>query len=170
MQPRKIDRNFFHADTSFSRDFTAELTELRSASISRLRQKWQERWKSPAPPISSPDILLQMYTWRAQAEQFGGLDAKTERKLARIADRIEQTGSYKSARPNLSPGALLTREWKGKLHRVTVTAQGFSHAGQTYKSLSEVARAITGTHWSGPRFFGLEERKPAKRQVEQAAS
>ena len=100
---------------------------------------------------------------------MGGLDAVTERKLRDVATALERDGSYeRKVRRELSSGVVLTREWKGVIHKVTVTADGFLHLGQRYKSLSDIARTITGTRWSGPRFFGLEQK--STRQPQQAAS
>ena len=91
---------------------------------------------------------------------MGGLDAGTGRKLRDVATALERDGSYEpKVRRELSSGVVLTREWKGVIHKVTVTADGFQHRGQ---------RSITGTRWSGPRFFGLEQK--STRQPQQAAS
>ncbi len=93
----------------------------------------------------------------AAAEAFGGLDLPSERKLREIADTLERTGTYEpKQRRDLSPGVVVTREWNGAVHRVAVTTGGFEYDGRRFKSLSDVARTITGTRWSGPRFFGLE--------------
>jgi hypothetical protein len=94
-----------------------------------------------------------------QADALGDLDRATVRFLERLA-----TGGRRSSAPvpipqtrSIKPGTLLRREWQGVMHSVTVTEGGFAWNGATYRSLSEVARAITGTRWNGPRFFGLRE-------------
>jgi hypothetical protein len=103
---------------------------------------------------------MRMLAWQIQADAFGGLDAETEQRLDSIGEKLEQDGSYEpTVRRELPPGTMLSREWKGVVHTVMLTGDGFQHLGKTYGSLSDVARAITRTRWSGPRFFGLEQKK-----------
>lgn len=96
--------------------------------------------------------------WQIQADAFGGLDAETKRRLRR-------GGAGATAADSLQPGVRLTREWQGVSHEVVVEEGGFSYEGRTWKSLSEIARHISGTRWNGPRFFGLrtetDRAKPA---------
>ena len=104
---------------------------------------------SPAPPS-------------VQADRLGDLDADSRRLLDRIgsgpSDGIDRlVADLNRPRAELRPGTLLTREWDGHLQRVMVLADGFSWNGKTYPSLSQVAFAMTGTRWSGPRFFGLDQ-------------
>ena len=90
----------------------------------------------------------------------------TERRLGEIGKALERDGDYEpKVRRDFSPGVVLTREWKGTIHKVTVMAQGFQYLGKRYKSLSDIARTITGTRWSGPGFFGLEQKKKAVREA-----
>lgn len=143
-------------------DIEHELTSLAGLGIDRLRELWTTRLRTAPPPIRSTDVLRRMLAWQIQAEAFGGLDALSLRHLQQIADALEHDGTYEpQIRRDLSPGVVLTRIWKGVPHKVTATATGFEHQGQHYRSLSDVARTITGTRWSGPRFFGLEQ-KPAR--------
>jgi hypothetical protein len=143
----------------------AELSSLSELTINDLRAAWRERLGGEPPPIRSSDVLLRLLAWRIQAEAFGGHDAPTERKLREVARALERNGTYEpKIRRDLSPGVVLTREWKGVTHRVSVTADGFEYLGKRYKSLSDVARTITGTRWSGPRFFGLEQKSLQRAQ------
>jgi hypothetical protein len=136
----------------------ADLVQLSKQSLAQLRDTWMTRLQTDPPPIQSRDILLGLFAWCIQENAFGGLDARTERRLGAIADATERDPQYQPQnRILLSPGIVLTREWKGVIHRVTVIEGGFRCADHDYKSLSEVARMITGTRWSGPRFFGLEK-------------
>jgi hypothetical protein len=97
---------------------------------------WKERLGTELPPIRSREVLLRLLAWRLQCEAFGGLDAPTEFKLRGIAKALERDGSYEpTIRRELSPGVVLTREWKGVTHKVTVTAGGFQHQGKGYRSL-----------------------------------
>jgi len=145
------------------------LTKLVHMPIKDLRDMWKERLESKPPAIRSREVMVRLLAWRLQAEAFGGLDLPSERKLREIADALERTGVYEpKLRRDLSPGVVVTREWKGVVHRVAVTTDGFEYDGRRFKSLSDVARTITGTRWSGPRFFGLEQKQ--KRLTRRAAS
>jgi len=147
----------------------AELSALGKLAIGDLKSAWTDRFNEDPPATRSRDLLVRLLAWQMQEEASGGLDAVTARKLRDIATALERDGSYEpKVRRDLSSGVVLTREWKGVIHKVTVTADGFQHRGQRYKSLSDIARTITGTRWSGPRFFGLEQKNP--RQSQQAAS
>lgn len=149
---------------SLPANFDAELRGFAGLSITELRQKWRTEVNSAPPPLQSTDVLAAMLAWAIQAGASGGLDAWTERRLGEIADVLNRNGQYEPrGAKRLNVGTILIREWKGVTHRVSVEANGFHHADQCYSSLSDVARTITGTRWSGPRFFGLEIRKP-KRQ------
>jgi hypothetical protein len=126
----------------------------------------------PPPKIRSSTFLRQLIGWNIQEDAVGGLDGETRRTLQTIATALEKDGNYQpKVRHRLTTGVVLTREWKGAMHRVTVVSGGFQHAGRQYKSLSDVARSITGTRWSGPRFFGLEQKiaRPLKRGATQSA-
>ena len=102
-----------------------------------------------------------MFAWHLQAAKFGGLDAQSQRQLRQIAGALERDGTYEpQIRRNVSPGVELIREWKGTAHKVTATLEGFRYDGRHFRSLSDIARTITGTRWSGPRFFGLEGKSP----------
>jgi hypothetical protein len=115
-----------------------------------LREAWRRRY-GPPPKLRSTDILARLLAWRIQAEVFGGLD--TDAKLALTRKSLPTAG------PDLHPGMRLEREWRGLLEVVDVVEGGFRWRDQTLPSLSKVARAITGTKWNGPRFFGLRGEK-----------
>src|SRR5439155_23361824 len=108
-------------------------------------------------------LLFRILAYRLQADQIGDLDADTRRLLDRIGsgplDGIDQlVADLNRSRTELRPGTLLTREWDGQLQQVMVLAGGFTWNGKSYRSLSKVAFAITGSRWNGPRFFGLRDR------------
>jgi len=104
-------------------------------------------------------ILQRALAYRIQADALGDLDRDTIRMLDRLArDGRDGTVIPLPELRGTKPGTLLVREWEGTLQRVMVLEQGFAWNGQTYDSLSKVARAITGTNWNGPRFFGLRDR------------
>jgi hypothetical protein len=144
-----------------------QLEQLSQLSLSKLRAAWTRRLGSNPPAIRSRDMLLRMLAWKIQEKVHGGLDVNTQRTLLSVATALDRDGAYRpKIRHDLSPGVVLTREWKGVFHSVTVTGEGFQHLGKPYKSLSDIARTITGTRWSGPRFFGLEQKSArSSRQV-----
>lgn len=143
--------------------FSDPITTWSSMNVTQLRDAWRQRWRSPAPPVQSADILARMMAWRLQTETYGDIDRET---LRRIDDLGRRLSDGKPLLPHTSEalpaGTVLTRDWRGQRHSVTATEGGFIHEGKTYATLSEIARTITGTRWSGPRFFGLEAERQAK--------
>jgi hypothetical protein len=143
-----------HIDGPFE-DRLAEITRLDQAT---LRAGWTELFGRPPPKGMSRRLLQYALAYDAQAGTYGGLRPATRRKLLQSIG--QQPNSQKMApkrklRGIPPPGSRLVREWHGRSHSVEVLNDGFRHAGRQYRSLSEVARAITGARWSGPRFFGL---------------
>ena len=127
----------------------AEIACLRSVAIDVLRRHWRVIFGRTPPAGLSKDLLRRMIAWRLQERAFGGLD----RESLRFLDGLARHGS--SPRRQLKPGTVLVRDYQGQRHTVTVALDGFDWQGTPYRSLSAIARAITGTAWSGPRFFAL---------------
>jgi hypothetical protein len=121
-----------------------ETAHLRGLDLKGLRARWQSAFQRQAPAHLTRHLLFAIIAYRIQADRFGDLDHETRQLL----DRTE-----------LTPGTVLVREWDRQSQRVMVMADGFAWNGQTYDSLSKVAFAITGTKWSGPRFFGLRDKQ-----------
>lgn len=139
----------------------ARLAALKAMSVKDLKAEWQALFEAPAPN-NSRAFLESRLAYRIQELTYGGPDKQTRRLLDLLADEVEGTLTRKAqiADPrNPVVGTKLVREWDGIAHTVTVLKDGFDWGGQRYKSLSAVARAITGTRWNGYRFFGLRERK-----------
>jgi hypothetical protein len=135
---------------------TTEIAGLSKASITDLRERWKTLYgKEPSGHIGR-SFLIRAIAYRLQEKAFGGLKPSTRRLLARVAEEAA-TGSSPKSPPirKAETGTILVREWQGAAHRVTVLGDGVSFNGKRYRSLSEVAREITGSRWSGPRFFGL---------------
>lgn len=128
-------------------DLDRTIAAIEQLNLEGLREEWARRYGAP-PPLRSVPILRMLLVWRIQAAVRGGLDAETRRALAR-------KGRLKAEGLELGIGARLTRQWQGRTHEVIVEAAGFRWEGRTYKSLSAVATAISGSRWNGPRFFGL---------------
>jgi hypothetical protein len=143
----------------------AEIADLRLLAIDALRRHWRVIFGRTPPTALSKDLLRRMIAWRLQERAFGGLD----RESLRFLDGLARHGS--SPRRQLKPGTVLVREYQGQRHTVTVALDGFDWQGTTYRSLSAIARAITGTAWSGPRFFALARGNgtPARRSDKRAA-
>ena len=146
----------------------AEIARLRGLGVQGLRARWRTSFGQSAPPHLARHLLFAMLAYRLQAETMGDLDAATARFLKQVdlapsqQAAVPLTQAFERRRRGLSPGTMLTREWSGEHHRVTVLDQGFVWEGRTYSSLSKIAKAITGTKWNGPRFFGLRDKKQAE--------
>jgi hypothetical protein len=145
-------------------DLEDEIAHLRDLDLSGLRARWRSVFRRKAPDYLRRHLLYRMIAYRLQAERLGDLDRDTQRFLARVAtgtrdgDELQPGGNHPS-RHGLRPGTILVREWDGKPQRVMVLDKGFTWNGTAYGSLTEVAFAMTGTRWSGPRFFGLRHRE-----------
>jgi hypothetical protein len=132
----------------------AEIAALEALSSAVLRERWLVLTGSPVPRIS-PKLLRLALAWELQARSFGGLSRATTRTL-------DQLGRGETLTAPARPGMRLVREWQGRVHVVTVGEdQVVRWEERPYRSLSEVARAITGTRWSGPAFFGLKKKVAA---------
>jgi hypothetical protein len=127
----------------------AEIAYLRSLALDALRRRWRVLFGRTPPAGLSKNLLGRMLAWRLQEQAFGGLD----RESLKFLDGLARHGG--SPRRRLKPGTVLVRDYHGQRHTVTVAADGFEWQGTTYASLSAIARAITGTSWSGPRFFAV---------------
>lgn len=139
--------------------------DLPAMSSAQLRAAWRDQYRKPAPDIGS-DLLRRGLAWRIQARVNGGLTTSTHKAIEKAQEQLARTGSVASPRDlAIKPGTRLVREWYGKTYHVLVLDNGFEHEGRHYKSLSQIARAITGAHWSGPRFFGLRRRTSEVRRA-----
>ena len=145
--------------TSSSTHVEAELIRLACADTNGLARRWRVLFGGRAPDLPRA-LLLRILAYRIQADAAGDLDPTT----IQLLDRLGRGEISEIPLPELravKPGTLLVREWEGTLQRVVVLESGFAWNGRTYESLSKVARAITGTNWNGPRFFGLRDRARA---------
>lgn len=133
-------------------DVDHEVEHLAMLDLEGLRSFWRERFGAP-PPLRSVELLRHMLAWRLQVPVHGGLDRATRRALAR-------TGSVVPEGNQLGVGATIVRNWQGQRQVVVVLEDGFQWTGKRFRSLSAVARAITGTKWNGPKFFGMRESDP----------
>jgi len=134
-------------------DLNDEITALGSLDLDGLRTAWRHRFGEP-PPLRSVELLALVLAWRIQACHHGGLDAPTRAALKR-------SGPVKAEGLDIGVGAVLRREWKGRIVEVIVEEDGFRWEDKVYASLSAAATAIAGSRWNGPRFFGLRQARVA---------
>jgi len=141
-------------------DVAANLQELEQMDSAALRTEWRRLYRAHPPKGVRRDLLLLGVAWKIQEQAYGGLGAANKRRLADLAETLGRDGDITRSRvARLRPGAKLVREWRGETHTVTVADDGFEWKGRHWRSLSVIAREITGGHWSGPRFFGLKEKQ-----------
>jgi hypothetical protein len=139
--------------SSFDRESVeAEIDRIRSLGLDALRSLWRATFRTSPPPGFTKDLIARFLCWHIQEQAFGGLDPQTAKHLISLARGDKSPANHPR---RLKPGTLLVREYQGERHTVMVVANGFVWREATYASLSTIARAITGTNWNGPRFFGL---------------
>jgi hypothetical protein len=141
------------------------LSRLPKLDLHELREEWRFLYKADVSPHLSRELLIRAVAYRMQEVALGGLRPEPQRQLRQIAQELKQTGeAAKRFRPQLKPGTRLMREWQGRTYEVVVLDDGLSWQGMQYRSLSAIARKITGTAWSGPLFFGLKQTRSAGRR------
>ncbi len=147
------------------------LLRLPKLDIHELREEWRRLYKADASPHLSRELLIRAVAYRIQEVALGGLRPEPQRQLRQIVMELKQTGgaAIRLLRPQLKPGTRLLREWQGRTYEVMVLDDGFSWQGTRCKSLSAIARKITGTAWSGPLFFGLKQNRSAGRRSSPAS-
>jgi hypothetical protein len=166
------------AKTTASSSGASDLAGLADLDMNDLRRLWTELFGIEPVQRVSRELLTRAIAHRLQENAEGGFSKKTLRKLARFAADLGASGSISvDAAADIRAGTRLVREWQGRVHEVIVLDDQYLWKGARYRSLSEIARLITGTRWSGPRFFGTgaagkvvrgdrHERKPvAKRPI-----
>jgi hypothetical protein len=140
-------------------ELSQRMAGLSGLTAQQLRDEWRRIYRGQ-PPRLSRDLLIRSIAYRMQELVHGGLSKATQRTLATMTKELEANGNVTIA-PDLRvrSGARLLREWRGRTHTVIVTDDGFEYAGKIYASLTSIAHEITGAHWSGPRFFGLNRKQ-----------
>ena len=176
------------ADDGSATAHDPELHAVAQLGADALRRRWRSLIGGSVPPGLGRTLVLRMLAYRQQAQRFGDLALVTQRALAAslmgepvagasamvedetathpsaLVESVQKAGTTRLPSPRVPPllvppGTVLVREHAGTLHRVMVLADGFAWNGKTFESLTKVALAITGTHWNGPRFFGLRSGK-----------
>lgn len=142
------------------------LSRLPELDLHELREEWRVLYKTDISPHLSRELLIRAVAYRMQEVALGGLRPEPQRQLRQTAQELKQTGAAAERfRPRLKPGSRLMREWQGRTYEVVILEDGFSWQGTHYRSLSAIARKITGTAWSGPLFFGLKRNRSASRRL-----
>ena len=137
-------------------DIAKEIAGLDKMKTHELRERWRRIHRAEPPPKISRDLLIRASAYQIQEEEFCGLSRTAKRRLHSLAQKMRSDGSATfDLAPSLKSGARLIREWRGRTYSVIALEDGFDFEGRRYPSLSKIAREITGTRWSGPRFFGL---------------
>src|SRR5262249_3153707 len=144
-----------------------EIAQLRDLDLGGLRVRWRNVLGKPPPEHLTRHLLFRIIAYTLQADRLGDLDAKTLKLLKQMATQESPTSAVSKDLARLDqrrfappPGPVLVREWGRKSHRVMCMPDGYAWNGKSLDSLSQVALAITGTKWNGPRFFGLRDRRP----------
>ena len=139
------------------------LASLPSLSKPALCELWRQLFKREPPPEIRKDLMLRIVAHRLQEQAFGGLSDVNCRRLRQLASTFEaDPDAVLSSRPPIKAGTRLVRQWKEQVHVVEVETEGYEYRGARYENLSEIARLITGTRWSGPLFFGLKAKQSNK--------
>jgi hypothetical protein len=141
-------------------DLGQRLDELPQLDRTALRELWREVFGNIPHPGLRREILIPILAYRLQERAHGGLKPSAQKRLKALAEDFingKKPGNGATVQPRA--GTRVVREWQGKLHEVAVLENGFEYNGRTYRSLSKIAREITGTRWSGPAFFGMRKRE-----------
>lgn len=158
-EPPVLDPRLIHDEDQLP----SALARIAALCRDEARALYRKLHRRPAPPAFSHDLTVRACAYRLQEQVLGGLSPETRLLLDRLA-RGKAQGRW------IKPGSTIVRSWRGATHQVTVTPDGFLWNGAVHGSLSEIARAITGTRWNGPRFFGLRSARPAVPDDEPPAS
>jgi hypothetical protein len=133
-----------------------DVSALPALTRSALRQLWGTLFNCPMPAKANRELLIYCLAYRIQQNAYGALSATARQRLRALAQPLApEPGRAQPAALRLAPGTRLIRQWREQRHEVTVLERGFAYRGRHYGSLSAIARVISGTHCSGPRFFGL---------------
>ncbi len=138
-----------NADAKITRNTTRQaIAAIDTLGRAACLNHWRDVFERPPPKHLSTRFMRRVLIWELQTRMQGGVSKTTEHRLQQIA-------AGKAQRPKARPGTHLVREWNGRTYQVEVVEDGYRMDGRTWRSLSAIARHITGAHWSGPRFFGV---------------
>jgi hypothetical protein len=135
-----------------------DILKLQNLSRNQLLSRWTELYGEAAPTGIRRELMIPFLAYRIQEKIHGGLSAGVRAQLKTVSLNLHRSPAShtRSSRPKIKTGSRLLRRWRGEIHEISVVESGFEYRGTTHRSLSEIARLITGTRWSGPAFFGLK--------------
>jgi hypothetical protein len=146
-----------------STEISTKLQALPRLPKPELLALWQELFAQPAHPRLRRNLMIPILAYHLQEQAYGGLKPSTRKRLQKLTAELEQNQKAPLPLvPQLKTGTKLLRQWQDQMHEVLVADEGFEYRGKRYDSLSEIAREITGTRWSGPLFFGLKQSRKAR--------
>ncbi len=165
-----MSRDVSAKHTATAVDLATKLAALPEMAAVDLRAEWRRLHRAHPPQRIGRHLLELGVAWKLQERVYGGFSAAMKCRLAELAKTMDEKGDLAKTRAvQLKPGVKLVREWRGETHDVLVLEDGFQWRGQRWRSLSAIAREISGTHWSGPRFFGLQAKaEPSDRADSEA--
>jgi len=135
-----------------------KIAKLPTLNKPQLLEIWAENFKTPPPPNLRKDLMVPILAYRIQEREYGGLSHRARARLKEIGVSLRNhKGTVRNTDSAPGTGTKLIRSWKGEVHEVLATENGYVYRGKTYSSLSRIAREITGTRWSGPLFFGVKK-------------
>ena len=137
----------------------AQIAEVNGMAMPQLKERWAALFNTE-PPAQNRAHMVKRLAYRIQELAYGGLPEETKTQLREIVEGHERKSGYLKKNAPIA-GTRLIREWNGERHEVTVACNGYEYRGKLFKSLSSVARVITGTRWNGPAFFGLRKQGKA---------
>jgi hypothetical protein len=141
-----------------STEMSTKIQQLPHLAKPQLLALWQELFAKPPHPRLRRELMVPILAYRIQENAYGGLKLSTRKRLQKLAQEVTRNREAPlQIMPQLKRGTKLLRQWQGELHEVMVADDGFGYRSKRYRSLSEIAREITGTRWSGPAFFGLKQ-------------
>jgi hypothetical protein len=144
----------------------AEIGRLPDLSLLELRHRWKTLFGHPAPKSLRRNFLARAVAYQMQVEAYGGLSVATNRRLWEIVSAVRNgDANAVLGSSRIKPGTQMIRQWQDTTHTVTALVEGFEWNGRTYKSLSAVANAITGTNWNGFAFFGIKRAPPGNKNA-----
>jgi Protein of unknown function (DUF2924) len=143
---------------------SSHLEELHQLTKCELAALWRQLFRNDSPAQMRKDLMHRMVAHRLQEQQFGGLSAASCRHLQQLA--TANPGSSVTIKSPIKSGTRIIRQWKDQVHVVNVDGGKFEYRGERYESLSEIARLITGTRWSGPLFFGVRAKQPTSTEAQ----
>ena len=150
--PRKTAAQAHSKGEAHQRSLALELAVLQSASMVELQAQFRRLYQRPAPESLSRDLIARLLAHRIQERRLGALDRELRVRLERLVQGLPPGRRLKS-------GTVLVREHEGTMHEVVILPGGYLWNAETFKSLSMIAKRITGTSWNGPRFFGLRSNR-----------